>query len=196
MKINYVTTNTLKFDIAKQFFNATEGYELERRSIDVPEIQAATCEEIAIESALHAAKELGEACVVMDAGFFIPALGGFPGPFVKYTNSWLSEERLLRLLDENDDRTAYFTDALAIGFPDGTAQVFSHNTMGRLARDGEYTPSKWPANSLFIAEGHESPLGQLSEQEQTDFWHDENTNWAELVAYLNEVSYLNKKANF
>lgn len=193
MKINYVTTNTLKSDIAKQFFSAIDGYELVQCTLAVPEIQDTSCEEIASKSALFAAKELGEPCVVMDAGFFIPALGGFPGPFVKYVNSWLSEEKYLQLLDENDDRTAYFTDALAIGFPDGTVQVFSHNTMGTLARAGEYTHTKWPANSLFIAQGHSRPLGELPSQQQTDFWHAENTTWAELIAYLKEVSYLNEK---
>ena len=184
MKINYVTTNTLKFQIAKQYVDSIEGYELAQRSLDVPEIQDASCEVIASQSALYAAKELGEPCVVMDLGFFIPALGGFPGPFVKYTNNWLSESQLLRLLTEDDDRTAYFADALAIGFPDGTVEVFSHTTVGSLAREGEYTPSKWPANSLFIPLGHSRPLGQLSEQEQTDFWHDENTIFAQLITYL------------
>lgn len=186
MKINYLTTNKLKFAIAKQFFSTASEYELVQHSFSVPEIQDASCEEIARQSAIFAAKELGEACVVMDAGFFIPALNGFPGPFVKYVNEWLSENRLLRLLDENDDRTAYFTDALAIGFPDGTAKVFSHKTMGRLAQEGEYIPSKWPANSLFIPDDHSVPLGRLPENEQTDFWHAENKTWPQLVAYLEE----------
>ena len=186
MKINYNTTNKLKFEITKQFFDSADGYELVQYSLEVPEIQDASCEEVARHSAVYAAKELGEACVVMDAGFSVNALNGFPGPFVKYVNEWLSEDRLLRMLDENDDRSAHFTDALAIGFPDGTAKVFSQKIMGRLAQRGEYTPSKWSANSLFIPEGYSMPLGSMSEQEQTDFWHDGNKNWPRLVVYLAE----------
>ena len=150
MKINYLTTNKLKFNVARHFFSSTDKYELVQHTFAVPEIQDDSCEEIARRSAVYAAKELGEICVVMDAGFFIPVLNGFPGPFVKYTNEWLSEDRLLRMLDENDSRTAYFIDALAVGFPDGSAKVFSHKNMGRPANKGEYKPFKWPANSLFI----------------------------------------------
>lgn len=123
MKINYLTTNVLKFDIARQFFDKARGYELVRHSFSVPEVQDESCEEIAKQSALFAAKEVGEMCVVTDAGLFISALNGFPGPFVKCINEWLSEEHLLRMLDENDSREAYFLDALAFGFPDGTAKV-------------------------------------------------------------------------
>lgn len=186
MKINYLTTNQLKFEIAKQLFDSIGGYELVRHSFQVPEIQDVSCEEVARQSAIYAAKELGEACVVMDVGFSIDALNGFPGPFVKYVNEWLSEKQLLRMLDEDDDRTAYFTDALAVGFPDSSAKVFSHKILGRLAKEGEFRPSKWPANSLFIPRGYSIPLGSLPAQEQTDFWHLENKNWQKLTKYLSE----------
>ena len=186
MKINYLTTNNLKFEIAKRFFNAIREYELVQLTHHIPEIQDTSCEEIARQSAIHAAQQIGEPCIVMDAGFFIPALNGFPGPFVKYVNEWISEERLLRMLDTNDNRAAYFTDALAVGFPDGTAEVFSHRTMGRLANKSEYRPSKWPANSLFIPDGHTIPLGSLSNEAQTDFWASQNENWPKLIAYLKE----------
>lgn len=189
MKINYLTTNNLKFEIAKRFFNTTNEYELIQLTHHVPEIQDTSCEEVAQQSALHAAQQIGEPCIVMDAGFFILALNGFPGPFVKYINEWISEEQLLRMLGANDDRTAYFTDALAVGFPDETVKVFSHKTMGRLANEGEYLPSKWPANSLFIPDGHTTPLGSLSTEAQTDFWHSQNENWPNLVTYLKEKTW-------
>lgn len=184
MKINYLTTNKLKFEVAKQFFSSAEEYELAQHSFQVPEVQDASCEEIARQSAIYAAKELGEPCVVMDVGFSIDALNGFPGPFVKYINEWLSESQLLSMLSETDTRAACFTDALAIGFPDGTAKVFSHKVMGRLAKEGEYLASEWPVNSLFIPDGHSVPLGLMTKQEQTDFWHSETKNWQKLVEYL------------
>jgi len=186
MKINYLTTNQLKYSIAKNFFNSIEGFDLIQHSFHVPEMQAETCEEVARQSAIYAANELGEPCVVMDAGFFIEALNGFPGPFVKYVNEWLSEEQLLRMLSEKDSRSTYFMDALAIGFPDGTARVFSHKTVGTLANEGEYTPSKWPVNSLFIPKDHTTPLGLMSDKDQSDFWSTENQNWEKLVNHLTD----------
>jgi len=185
MKINYVTTNKFKFTIAEHFFINDAEHELVQRVMETPEIQAETCEEVATFSAIYAAKEIGEPCVVMDIGFFIPALNGFPGPFLKYTNKWLSEERLLKMLDETDDRSAYFIDVLAVGFPNGESKLFSRKTDGSLAKAGEYTPSHWPANSLFIPDGHSIPLGSMSDAEQADFWRQSDENWAKLLAFLN-----------
>jgi len=186
MRLNYLTTNQFKFEVAQQYFHAVSGYELVQHSFHVPEVQGATCEEVAEQSAIYAAKELEEPCVVMDVGFSIAALNGFPGPFVKYINEWLSEKQILRMLDETDDRTAHFIDVLAVGFPDGTVKTFSHITAGRLAKEGEYVSTKWPANSLFIPTGYSVPLGSMSDQLQKDFWLNESRNWQNLSKYLSE----------
>lgn len=184
MKINYLTSNQLKFKIAQQFFKDVPDVELVQHSFAVPEIQDSSCEVIAQDSAVYAAKQLGEPCVVMDAGLFIEALGGFPGPFVKYINEWLTEDQIVRLLADDDNRSAYFLDALAIGYPDGSAEVFSYKTPGTIAKPGQYEASKWPANSLFIPLGHSQPLGLMSENEQADFWQQENKTWSLLVDFL------------
>lgn len=184
MRINYLTTNELKFKIAQQFFNDLSDYELVRHSFSVSEIQDTSCENIARESALIAAKVLGEPCVAMDAGFFIEALNGFPGPFVKYVNEYLSEKQILNMLTDDDSRSAYFLDALAIGFPDGTSKVFSNKTVGNLAEADKYLPSDWPVNSLFIPTGYSIPLGSMSKQQQQEFWYGENRNWKELTNFL------------
>ena len=186
MKINYLTSNDLKFKIAQQFFQNLPEFELVQHSFSVPEIQDSSCEVIAKDSAIYAAQQLGEPCVVMDAGFFIEALGGFPGPFVKYINEWLVEEKYLSLLNDSDSRTAYFQDALAIGLPDGSVEVFSYKTFGTIAKPGQYEASKWPANSIFIPEGKDKPLGLMTEDEQANFWHNENKTWNMLVEFLSK----------
>lgn len=108
MRINYLTSNTLKFKVAQNYFADATGFELIQHTFDAPEIQDGSCEEIARYSAVYAAQQIGEPCIKMDAGFFIPSLGGFPGPFVKYVNEWLSEEKYLRLLDGEADRRPTF----------------------------------------------------------------------------------------
>ena len=172
MKINYLTTNELKFKIAQNFFAQLDGYELVQQELETPEIQSTSCEEIARFSAGFGAQAIGEPCVKMDAGFFIPVLGGFPGPFVKYVNDWLSEEEYLALLEGKSDRSAYFIDATAIGFPDGSSKVFTKKYEGRIAKRGEYVPSKWPANSLFIPDGYDVPLGSMTDAQQEAYWHE------------------------
>lgn len=180
--INYLTSNTFKFTIAKNYFDSRNDYELIQHTFDTPEIQAASSKEVARQAAVFAARKIGEPCIKLDVGFSISALNGFPGPFVKQVNEWLSEEDLLAMLENKDDRTAYFTDATAIGFPDGSSKVFVKNYKGKIAHAGEYKTSNWPANSLFIPEGYSVPLGLMSDVEQEKYWGD--GAWTEVIKFL------------
>lgn len=173
----------MKFEIAEAYFKKlSDNYELVQYEIDTPEIQDVSTIEIARQSALWAAKETGEICIKMDAGFYINALNGFPGPFVKYVNDWLTQEDFLRLLKDKSDRTAYFEDASAIGFPDGRSEVFSLKIHGELSAKVDPVNTKWPANLLFIPENYNKPLGSMSSEDQNSFWGD--GNWPKLIDFL------------
>lgn len=187
MEINYVTTNSLKFEIAKKYFDKLAGsYTLVQHAIDTPEIQNESVVEIARQSAVWAAKEVGSPCIKKDVGFFIPSLNGFPGPFVKYVNEWLTQSDYLKFMDGKTDRSAYFEDALAIGYPDGTSKVFSIKKYGNIATVEDAINTKWPANSLFIPNGYDKALGTMTQDEQHSYWGD--GNWPSLVQYLQSVS--------
>jgi XTP/dITP diphosphohydrolase len=150
--------------------------------IDTPEIQDDSVEVIARQSALWAAKETGEPCIKMDVGFFIPALNSFPGPFVKYVSERLSQDDLLRLMEHNKDRRAYFEDATAIGYPDGTSKVFSFKNHGSISLVRGESNGQLPANSLFIPDGYEQALGSMSDEDQNKYWGD--GNWPKLIESL------------
>lgn len=183
MKISFVTTNKMKFEIAKAYFEKLSAdYELVQYDIATPEIQDKSVEEIARQSAIWAAKETGQPCIKMDVGFFISALNGFPGPFVKYINDWLTQDDFLTLMKDKEDRSAYFEDATAIGYPDGTSKVFSLKNNGSVALSKDPVNNRWPANLLFIPTGHERTLGSMSDESQNEYWGD--GNWPELIEYL------------
>ncbi len=187
MKINFVTTNKMKFEIAQAYFEKlSHDFELIQYEIDTPEIQDESVEEIARQSAIWAAKETGQPCIKMDVGFFIAALNGFPGPFVKYANDWLTQEDFLKLMDNKGDRSAYFEDALAIGYPDGTSKVFSVKNHGSIALSKDPVNDRWPANLLFIPIGYDQPLGSMSSDEQNKYWGD--GNWPKLIESLDASS--------
>lgn len=187
MKINFVTANKMKFEIAQAYFEKLSGdYELVQYEIDTPEIQDESVEEIARQSAVWAAKETGEPCIKMDIGFFVTALNGFPGPFVKYINDWFTQDDFLKLMEDKDDRGAYFEDATAIGYPDGTSKVFSVKSYGSVATSKDPVNNRWPANLLFIPMGFDQALGSMSDDEQNEYWGD--GNWPSLINFLNQVS--------
>ena len=178
----------MKYEIAKAYFrNTTDTYELVQYSIDTPEIQDTSVKEIARQSAVWAAKEIGEPCIKMDVGFFIPTLNGFPGPFVKYINDWLTQADFLKLMEGKVDRSAYFEDAIAVGYPDGSSKVFSTQVHGSIAYTEDPSDPRWPANSLFIPEGYDRALGSLSNEEQNKFWGD--GNWPMLIEYLERIAH-------
>jgi len=185
MRVNFVTGNKLKFDIAKAFFVPLgEGFDLNQLAIDLPEIQAETVEEVAFFSAREAVKAVGEPCIVSDAGLIIEALDGFPGPFLKYVNKWIGIDGYLKLLSGTSNRRAYFEDTLAVAFPDGTVKTFTRREYGTIAEEAEETQPGWAGNDLFIPDGYDKPLGKLSYDDQVAFWGD--GAWPEVVHYVQE----------
>ena len=187
MKINFVTQNKLKFDIARAFFLPLgEDYELYQLTVEIPEIQAETVEEVAIFSAKEAAKIVNEPCIVSDVGFVIEALKGFPGPFVKYANTWLGTGGFLKLLDGTKNRRAYFEHTLVVAFPDGSVKAFTRREYGTVAAAAKKPQSGWATNDLFIPDGYDISLGQMSDDEQVVYWGD--GAWPDVVAYLQELS--------
>ncbi len=187
MQINFATTNKMKFEIAQTYFAKLEGkHELIQYDMETPEIQDSSVEEIARQSAIWAAVKSGVPSIKMDVGFSIAALNGFPGPFVKYVNDWLTQDDFLKLLDGSQDRTAFFEDATAIGYPDGRSQVFTVKHMGKVGTIKNSSNNKWPANLLFIPEGYEVALGSLSNEQQNAYWGD--GNWPAIIKYLEKSS--------
>jgi XTP/dITP diphosphohydrolase len=51
--------------------------------------------------------------VAEDAGFFVEALQGFPGPYSSYVYRKLGVEGILKLMKDVTERRAYFCSALA-----------------------------------------------------------------------------------
>lgn len=183
MKINFVTGNKLKFDIAAAYFVPLgDAFSLTQLIIEIPEIQAETVEEVAIAAAKEAVRMIGEPCIVSDAGLCIEALKGFPGPFLKYANQWLGTDGFLNLLQGTDNRHAYFEDTLAVALPNGEIKTFTRQRHGVIAMTAIETQADWAANELFIPDGYTVPLGRLTYEEQVSFWGD--GCWPEVVSYL------------
>lgn len=122
MKIGVLTKNPGKIAIVNYVF-PKYGIDFEFVSRDFAEIQAATSQEIAEDTALLAAKELGRPIVREDASLFINALG-FPGPFTAYIEKMIPAVKLLEILKPFRDRSGYFESAVAYAKPSGEVKTF------------------------------------------------------------------------
>lgn len=120
-KIICVTGNTGK----RRIFENTIGdlLDLEMRDVDAPEIQSMDVEEVARTSALWAAREVDAPVLKTDIAYYIHALKGFPGPFVKWMNKTLGAENILKMMEGVTDRRVRLSNALAYATPDGYAHV-------------------------------------------------------------------------
>lgn len=110
-----------------------------------------------------------------DSGLVVPALGGAPGV---YSARWagpdrdfgLAMERLRQELDGEADRTAHFVCALALGWPDGTCEVFEGRVDGRLVfpprgeRGFGYDP-------IFLPDGEAETFGEMAPERKHAMSH-------------------------
>jgi hypothetical protein len=99
----YLTRNDLKFAVAERALQGS-GIALVQKRMDAPEIQSSQVEEVAAYAGEWASSRLDQPVALTDGGFHIEALGGFPGPFVKFVNQWLTVEDLLSLMRGKENR--------------------------------------------------------------------------------------------
>ncbi|HEU0033449.1 MAG TPA: RdgB/HAM1 family non-canonical purine NTP pyrophosphatase [Kofleriaceae bacterium] len=161
----FVTGNESKYREAQ----AILGRPLDRVKLDLPEIQAATTREVALEKAKVAYVKLGKPVIVEDAGFELPALGGFPGPFIKYWEQLGGLVSICRALDGFAARDAIAVCVLGVCDSDG-ARVVEGRVAGTVAREPRGTAGfGWDA--IFIPEGHARTFGEMTDAEKSAISH-------------------------
>ncbi len=111
-KLYCATGNAQKFALGKRAF-AAHGIELEQVFIEIDEIQGEESEAILADKARKAFELVGAPVLVSDDSWSIPALNGFPGPYMKSINHWFEPRDFLNLLQDKTDRTVYLDQYLA-----------------------------------------------------------------------------------
>lgn len=130
LKISFVTGNEMKRREVNTILNscgATKGptpdtslVDLRLLNVDLPEIQELNTEAIAKNKAIQAAQLANGPCVVEDTSLAFFALGGMPGPFIKFFQGapacqlLLLQQLLLLLLLRADVLFAIFIYQLAM----------------------------------------------------------------------------------
>jgi len=100
------------------------GLVAEQVKLRLDEIQSNNLEEIAIRKGLDAAKQLNEPCVVEDTEFRVDALNEFPGPFMRYAQDELNEEKILALMHGEKTRRCVSRNILVYAEPNGFTKSF------------------------------------------------------------------------
>ena len=144
--------------------------------LEIDEIQSEDAEKIVLDKLSKAFAVLQKTVVVTDDSWNIPALNGFPGPYMKSINHWFTPEDYLRLTIELEDRSINLVQWL--GYTDGTiTKVFKHTTKGELLKEikGQYGNSNHKLvsiegdNGLSVAEVYDKGVNN-SERAAAVIW--------------------------
>lgn len=128
--INIVTGNLGKYKAANKYLSE---YGIESKQVILPlvEIQGEDGYEIAKHKAKSAFEMLQEPLAVMDCTWSIPALNGFPGPYMSSIMKWFKLEDLLNLMKSKQDRTIILENFCC--YTDGQIyEVFTRKLYGKI----------------------------------------------------------------
>jgi XTP/dITP diphosphohydrolase len=113
--LNFVTTNPGKVREATEYLDD----EVVQFDFDYPEVQADDLGAVAAHGARSAYRAADGPVIVDDAGLFIDAFDGFPGPYSSYVEDTVGVERVWRMTEPEDDRAAAFKTVIAYCDGDG-----------------------------------------------------------------------------
>lgn len=161
-----VTTNQGKL----KEINKILGINHQVSKINVPEIQSLNLDEVISSKAKAAYEILKKPVLVTDVSLEIEALGGLPGPLVKYFISSLGVQKTVNLLNGKSTK-AKVTDAVAI-YDGKTLKIFKGTIHGHLARKsrgaGRYA---FGFDVLFIPAGSQKTFAEMSTAEKNKISH-------------------------
>ncbi len=169
------TGNFHKFDEARRILSE---YSISSAMLRVKnvEIQSESIAEISASSAVYAFSRCHLPLIVEDAGLFINALKGFPGPYAAYVYKTISNPGLLKLMENISDRKATFRSVIA--YYDGGLKplLFEGEATGRIALDEIWGELKtgFGFDPIFQPTGSEKTFAEMTISEKNGYSHRAN----------------------
>lgn len=165
----FATSNEHKFEEARFALRAF-GITLRRLPAKGTELQLDDLAEIARHSAMETFREARRPLFVEDAGLFVQALGGFPGPYASYVNRTLGPEALITLMKGVRKRTAEFVSAIAYCSGQSEVRVFSGRLRGRIS-DAARGSNGFGFDPVFIPIHSKMTLAEMSLEQKSAISH-------------------------
>jgi len=162
MDVTFITSNAEKAaQIGRHLDHA-----LSHAALEIPEIQSLDVTEVATHKAHQAYAQLGTPVLVDDTALTFHALGGLPGPLIKWFLGALGNDGLCTLLDAYPDRTARAVVCFAFCDESGV-QHFSGSVSGSIA-DAPRGEEGFGWDPIFIPEGYDETWGEMDVERQRE----------------------------
>src|SRR3989304_10433501 len=130
----FATNNFHKFEEARKVL-AEYGIAVGMLRVKSLEIQSDSLEDIAKTSVTCAFRRCHLPLIVEDAGLFVEALKGFPGPYAAYVYKTISNPGLLKLMEKVENRKATFRSSIAYCDGQSAPRCFEGEVHGEIVYD-------------------------------------------------------------
>ncbi len=157
-EITFITGNQNKADYLVKYL----GFPVKHVKLDLVEIQSLDLKKIVEHKARQAYEKIKQPVIVEDVALELAALGGLPGPFIKFFVDNVPFETICSMIDGKIRKA---TARCVFGYFDGeTLKLFEGNLNGKIAKipagDNGYG---W--DRIFIPEGYSVTRASLSEED-------------------------------
>jgi len=178
MILNILTKNPGKMLVAKNVFDKY-GIKVNFIKNDYPEIQGENSLKIVEFTALQAAKDFNMPVIREDHSLFINALG-IPGPYTNYIEKKMPASKLLKILENEKDRSGYFEVAAVYAEPNGLTKEYTFQVPITISKEERGNLQKgW--NRIIQLKGEKRTLAEYPEEERTEVW---NKNYEKIAEWI------------
>lgn len=161
--------------------------DIEQMEMDLPEIQELDPHKIITAKLFEARMTLrhGSALMVEDTSLCLDALGGLPGPFIKWFLQAVGSQGLYKIADSLNSYKAVARTLIGYTDEQGKIEFFEGETRGTIVP--ERVPPKFGWDAIFLPEGYDKTYAELSVAEKNAV-SQRGKALAKLKAHLKEAA--------
>jgi XTP/dITP diphosphohydrolase len=169
----FATNNINKFNEARSILTELDIV-VGMLRVKAAEIQSDRLKKIAQTSARDAFRRCCLPVIVEDAGLFIDALRGFPGPYAAYAYKTIGNKGLLKLMENVEGRKAKFQSVIVYcDSYSGAPVCFEGEAAGKITNEERRGNGKsgFGFDPIFQPSGSEKTFAEMTIEEKNGFSH-------------------------
>lgn len=172
----FATGNVNKFNEARSILGLY-GVAVGMLKLKGDEVQSDHLQEIAEKSVKNAYETYHLPIFVEDAGLFIDALKGFPGPYAAYVYKTIQNSGVLKLMEGEENRNAVFQSVIAFCSEETPTPVcFFGESKGKITQTQriEADKSGFGFDPIFQPDGSSKTFAEMTIREKNNYSHRAN----------------------
>ncbi|XP_064624730.1 inosine triphosphate pyrophosphatase-like [Lineus longissimus] len=168
--VKFVTGNAKKLEEVEKILGKNSACHFVSEDIDLPEYQGSP-DEVCIAKCKLAVESVKGPVMVEDVCLCFNALGGMPGPYIKWFLKEIKPEGLHKLLQGFEDKSAYAlcTFAYSDGKPDSDIKLFRGRCDGQIVEPRGPLDFGW--DPCFQPDGYDKTYAELPKDVKNKISH-------------------------